>query len=218
MHNNPNEINKKRFYYSLIRTDVHNLLLGPTSFYWQHDHDSFYGWSVLSLHMRLGWEDRNEVRTVYGNLFDSSQDYSVLRAVFWNGIVERAKVRKEKEAYIGQLPARFIEIPVSLLREWLNEFDDLSLKIDLSSQLDESVKVRRLRIERDYYSEIFEYIWQKENELFSELNNKWQKVWDQMTELLSSSKIVTDFSEEYSAYEGRVHYNLDAYSADIFDH
>jgi hypothetical protein len=39
-----------------------------------------------------------------------------------------------------------------------------------------------------------------------------------MTELLSSSKIVTDFSEEYSAYEGRVHYNLESYSVDIFDH
>jgi hypothetical protein len=179
------------------------------------DGESFYGWSTLSLELRPEKVDHVESRVVYANLFDTSQKVAILRAVYWNGTATKKEMAalKDEETFELILPARFVKLPVEICHTWLSEFDNINITVNTPKKDDEKLHIKRLRIERDYKSNIFEKIWQTQDETHFFLNQKWDAVWTQMTKALNEEPSVDDFSESFWFVNPQVKYNFRSYQS-----
>jgi hypothetical protein len=177
---------------------------------------SFYGWPTLSLEVTTGQTDRVESRTMYANLFDDLQHFAILRAVNWDGRLIKKTVVEQGENFKLMLPARFVKIPVEWARTWLSEFDGMNVAINEVLSDDNTVDIRRLRIEQDYKTCVFEKIWQTHNSSYAPLNQKWDGVWRQMTGALTNEPLVTDFDEDFWFVNPEIVYDLQTYQPDWF--
>ena len=175
--------------------------------------DLFYGWPQLHLGLRPTAHDASESRVVFANLFDKSQGVAILRAVTWDRQIsaQRSVVSNAPKHARPKLPARFVVVSTSDLMLWLSEFKNIRTAIDDDCGANRSLKLRRLRIERDYLSCIQEKVWRHEAPRYSRLNRRWDRVWKNMTEVLMVSPPITDFSEVFWFLKGHVRYDHRSY-------
>lgn len=150
----------------------------------------FYGWSTLSLETKHATQDVLEARTVYANLFNGDQPEAVLRAVFWDGELMKRSILSHNQPSELVLPNRFVRIPIKRLQDWLAEFSSLSVPIDEVPRDDSTGSIRRLKIQREIITSMFEKIWQVHPITHASLEDAWDRVWTQMTEELGIAPTV----------------------------
>lgn len=169
----------------------------------QQDGDLFYGWRALSLAGRYNWPLRIESRIVYANLFDPVQSIAVLRAVSWDYGIAHQAISELRESAPLVVPVRFVEVPVPHVREWLAKFKDLTVTAEQTEVHDETVPIRRLRIEWEYTSCVLEKIWQEQGPQHEPLLTAWSQVWEAMGNSLRTSPQleIPMIDEDFSAVQ-----------------
>lgn len=184
--------------FGTVRVRALAILHGPADITLQQSSaEGFYGWPLLNLEAQEGRKDRIESRIVYANLFDEEQATAVLRSVFWDGEAARTVYRQREQPFRLSLPARFVLVSVQQAREWLSQFDNASTVINDAIGEEDTVIIRRLRIERDYKSTVFEKVWQAQDKSHETLNQRWDQVWSYMTESLQTGPLISDADEDF---------------------
>lgn len=179
------------------------------------DGEPFYGWRTLHLEARSAESDQLETRIVYANLLDISQHYVIMRAVHWNGGRIKASIKQTGSTPPLILPARFVKLPAEQLRSWLSEFDGLEVTIRTALPISQLGAIKRLRIEMDYKTCVFEEIWQTKNDHHILLDQKWAAVWEHMTEILQERSGILSYDEDFRFVQPEFIYDLEAYSPSI---
>lgn len=205
--------NKTKLSYGLERVRAGGTLRGPANITLQQSSEKgFYGWPLLSLEAQEGRTDRIESRIIYANLFNEEQATAVLRSVYWDGEIARKAYRQKEQPFQLYLPARFVQMPTQQVREWLSQFDGASTIVNDAIGEDDTIIIRRLRIERDYKASVFEKIWQVQDESHAALNQRWNQVWQHMTESLSkveSAIRISDVDEDFWLGRPWVRYDME---------
>lgn len=181
----------------------------------QPELDLFYGWSVLTLAGRYDWPFRIESRIVYANLFDTEQPIAVLRAVSWDYGIAHQAISELRESAPLAVPVRFVEVPLPHVREWLTKFKDLTVTAEQTEVHDETLPIRRLRIEWEYTSCVLEKIWKEQGPQHEPLLTAWSQVWVAMGNALRTSPQleISMIDEDFSA----VHPDRSAYAPRDYD-
>jgi hypothetical protein len=134
--------------------------------------------------------------------------------VQWDGETTKKTIKEDNSKNFELImSARFILIPVKKLKDWLLEFDNLNILITESSG-DKKAKIRKLRIEANYNSSVFEKIWQAEDKNHQILNQKWDNVWLLMSEALSIEPVFSNFNEDFWLFNPIFRYNFQNYQPD----
>lgn len=204
------------------------ILQGPKSMIWNSETKDeipfLYGWAILSLTTTTATLPACiESRSVYADLTDDSQEFAILRAVYWDWAIARKATKAQKaankqESKIKQnIPARFIKLPITQLVEWLSAFDNVSTSVDEPCTYSKEGPIRGLRVERDYTACIFEKVWQEDDTEHSLLKRQWNKIWQQMTEALINEPIVSRVQEDYWLINLEPNYDFDAYKPNKFE-
>ncbi len=202
--------------FGTIRVNARAIWRGPLNLVVRNlNGEKFYGWPTLLLEIKLPQRDYVESRAVYANLYDKSQKSAILRAVAWDGATVRRTLREHPRDFRLALPARFVAIPVRRLAKWLDEFENLTIQVS-HFESDELTNIKRLRIERDYTSQIFEKVWQTRNPEHNFLNASWGHVWMQMTKVLASAASVNVPDEDFWFVNPEIRYDLENYQSDVY--
>jgi len=184
--------------YGTVRVRAQAVLHGPANItVRQLCGEGFYGWPVLTLEAQASQADKVESRIVYANPFNEGQHVAVLRSVYWDGEAARKAYREQGQRLKLSMPARFVQIPADQVREWVSQFDGVGIVINDAVGESGTVDIRRLRIERDYKSSVFEKIWQMQDADHALLNRRWGHVWQHMTDALESKPLIPDPDEDF---------------------
>jgi hypothetical protein len=183
----------------------------PQSLAWEWQGDpNGYGSSVLVL--EYGTSDLlMETRTLYGDMLDAEQQHAILRAAQWKMDDAYKSITKQGDAFVLNMPARYVVVPVKTMVDWLSMFANLSVQVNLISDADRTMGVRRLRIQQDFVTHAFERAWEGDRIENHELNQRWNRVWDLMTEALSAEPTIDTFRESFWGDTSRVKYDLERY-------
>jgi len=204
---------------SVIRIQARAIWRGPQSVELHDDGGvSFYGWRTLALELRPGKADRIESRSVYANLYDRTQPTAILRAVYWDGELVRRQTKQPEDKdrpFRLKVPARFVQMPVDRLVAWLAQLEGVSIPVDDMCGDDGATSIRRLRIERDYLSCIFEKVWRLEDPKHARLNKRWDQIWQEMNTSLTNEQLVGNVVENFWFVKPRVRYDLRAYDISL---
>jgi hypothetical protein len=138
---------------------------------------------------------RIESRAVYAYLTHEEQHNAILRAVYWDSQTIIGKSREDTSPI--KIPARFVQIPVSLIQQWLHTFDTVQTSIRVSAHDDKSLPICSLRVETEAVDSAFEKVWQVVESEDSELNRLWQDVWLQMGRSLRTAPSITNLEESF---------------------
>ena len=203
----------------LVRRQVFSFWRGPRAIEASIDAKTqFWGWQTVSLDRRAdhGLDPELESRSVYGVVHNESEDLAILRAVYWNHATERELMKQDGFNYTFGMPARFVKVSADQLRDWIGRFSGATVPISASWGRNIPDSVRRLRIESDYYSSVFESTWGGGAEAFEDLSQRWETVGHEMTGALQTAPVVTEISEEFAHPEGTPRYDLKGYRPDAF--
>jgi len=192
------------------RVDAVAICTGPASITARLQEQIFWGWPILKLEITAADADLVESRTVYADLVDDSQRVAVLRAVHWDGKSAKRAISTGQPFELA-LPARFTVLPVVRLRTWLSEFEGVSVSLHILLERDPAIDIRKLRIELDYKTWIFEKVWQLADSNHAILNQKWNKMWNEMTDILISQPALDDFYEDFWFVNPEVRYDVESY-------
>jgi hypothetical protein len=213
MNNSSEPQSSSRLLVSTIRAHISRVYLGPMSVSFEWRNQPFWGWPVLSLGIRRLPEDWLESRTVYANPFDKTQRWALLRAITWDRIMTRQIIESEQEHAL-RVPAKFVVVSQRHLDSWLQEFDGVNILVRTAAGLDYLGEVRRIRIELNYATSIFEKLWQTDDAEYTKLNMRWSGVWQNMTNVLRRKSAYMDFSENFRDSASNVEYAFDEYRPD----
>jgi len=207
--------------FSIVRIQANNILRGPQNILWSSGREEDppnYGWKVLSLsQIKPAPLDKMEVRSVYANLFDPTQQFAVLRAVSWNGELIRQIIKTQgHQNFTLVMPARFVKIPAKKLIAWLSDFEGITVLLDEECP-DEDSDINGLRIERDHGVCIFEKVWYTENTSHKMLSQKWKEIWKETTDTLINEPSVTNLDEKFWFIKPEVLYKFQSYQPNWID-
>lgn len=204
--------------FSQIRMHVEAALRGPRDILWPSQtstESSDYGWPVLSLALSSSQTDQMEYRTIYANYLNEDQNTAILRAVYWDGETSRKAFRKEEANFVPALSAKFSSIRADDLLKCLSFFNDTSITISSILPSKKLKFIKKIRIEYDYASNTYESSWSSdnlENEVFEQ---KWNKIWFLMTEILDNAYINVDVEENYWLVQPIVVYDFQTYQSNF---
>lgn len=210
-----NQADQIRKRLSSIRKDALIMYRGPHSISFAVDEEKFWGWATLTLEVQTAKLDVIESRSVYANLFDEGQTLTVLRAAYWDGPSARQKLRKEHQ-YDILLPARFVQLKAERLRLWLSDLNGLNIQLHTAYEADGNTEIRKLRIELDYVTWVFERVWQLTDSGYALLNQRWNHVWNQMTQALMNEPVIQNFEEHFLFPVPKVRYNFSTYQPERY--
>lgn len=176
-----------------IRTQAFNVFRGPQSIVLINPQDNstaFYGWAILALQISPHFLDKVESFIVYANPYDESQEFVVLRYLFWDGVAARKEFSTNSNFPL-KFPAKFVKIPLAKLQAWFGRFKTLAVPISAENS-DSLGFIRRLNLSWEYKSQVFEKIWQPSHE-YVELTVNWNAVWAEMVATLAAGELL-DFT------------------------
>ncbi len=205
----------KSTYYGRARRTASGLWRGSD---YMHDQDDDHPWSgfcVLRLAIVMSeaitMNHQIESRAAYASLARETEQNAILRAVYWDSWTAVGKGRD----YTGpiKVPARFVHIPIFLVRQWLSAFDHLQTSIRAFASTDETVPICSLQVKTEASQCAFEKVWQVVPGEEEELNLLWQVVWQQMGESLLTAPSVAPPEESFPRVDGDPSaYDLQAYT------
>lgn len=192
----------KSSYYGRARRTAFALWRGPN---YMRNTDEEHPWSglcVLRLAMRKDTPEARyqlEARAVYAYLAYEDQQHAILRATYWDSQTARGKSREDTGPI--KVPVRFVQIPLSLIQQWLHAFDAIPTSIRAFAHTDDTLPICSLRVETEAVDCAFEKVWQVVNSEDGELNRVWQEIWHQMGAALQTAPHVTDIEERFPRVE-----------------
>ena len=113
------------------------------------------------------------------------------------------------------LPAQFVKLPVQKLKNWLNVFEGLTTIISRRDNRVDTINIKRLRIEYDNVAPMFEQIWQNEEPEYQQLNNHWEQVWLDTTNVLPTEPAFNGVDERFDFALSEFTYDLQAYKPNL---
>jgi hypothetical protein len=161
-----------------------------------------------------------EARAVYA-YYDSfvgeAQSDAVLRAVYWDSKTVVSKSRDDPPADTPfTIPAKFVQVPITQVRQWVQAFDSLQTSLQVVSRPDDSLPICSLRIETNYVDNVFEKVWQVLPGERDELTRVWLHIWHEMGKALHVCPIITDITESFPHIEGKPEaYDFQAYEPSL---
>ncbi len=181
----------------------------------------FYGWRTLALDVRIdhkGSRPEFESRIVYANLSDETQPNAILRAVYWNNDVERARLAEEGMAYRLGLPARFVWVPTAMLNSWIETLHGVSTDVNVRPGIDPLLPVRRLLVKMDYKICVFEKVWRYRESPSTALDLAWDGIWNKMGDALSNgTPSMSRLDEAFEPSVTQPFYDLESYLPNRWD-
>lgn len=205
----------KSSFYGQVRRTAYALWTGSDYLHNQSNSNPLGGDCLL----RLAIQKRNsvnpqiEARAVYA-YYDSfvgeTESDAVLRAVYWDS---QTVVRTSSlEVTPIQIPARFVQVPIIQVRQWIGTFDGIQTPIQVFPLSDDNLPICSLRVEVDYLHSVLEKIWQVIPNEQNELTRVWLDIWHQMGKALQVCPIITDITESFPHIEGKPEaYDFQAY-------
>ena len=197
--------------FSAVRLRTRWAWVGPEYLSWEEDSEPYAGMPVISLSLTSFDKDQIDSRVVYADMFDESQESAILRAAYWNGDPIRKAVRDEGTDFTPVIPVKFVRIDIKELNTWLIELDGLRVQIPSKCERVPTEDIRSLRTSVDYKSCIFEFVWQSNEKRLETLNNKWNSIWQKMSDALSINDSMVSFEEHYWFVEPKFRYELVSY-------
>lgn len=198
-----------------VRVRAQAVWRGPNFIYWKpvDDDTTYYGWPVLALEANRASTDHVESRQVYANIYSDYQAYALLRAVYWNGEAARKCIHATRaEDFQLVMPAAFVLLPARQLEVWISRLS--GLRVSLSSGEDDfSVDIRNLCVQLNYEVGIFEKAWMTKDQHHVELNQLWDEIWTEMTEILTKEPAFTRFQETFWLRDIEFEYDFQSYEA-----
>ena len=198
-----------------VRRTAYDLWRGPNYLRNQGRVNFWGGYCVLrlALRQRTSGDPQIEARAVYASFADETQPDAILRAMSWDSKTVVQKSRDDPpENTPFTIPAKFVQVPIAQVRQWVKTFDGLQTSLQIFPQQDDGLPICSLRIETDYVYNAFEKIWQVLPGEQSELLRAWQKVWHEMGNILQAFPALTDIEESFPHVEGKPEvYDFQAY-------
>lgn len=188
----------KTTFYGHVRGTAYDLWRGPDYISSQNENSPLGGFCVLRLAIRKGISAKPmiESRAVYTILRPDEPQDAILRAVYWDSkTVAPSSNRYDYRPF--KIPAKFVQIPLMLLQQWISSLEGLQTFIQTTSHEDDSLPICTLKIATEAVSSLFEKTWQVVEGENSELNRIWQAIWQQMGLALEISPILTDVEESF---------------------
>ena len=211
----------KKTFYGRVRRTAYDLWRGPdyVENVEKEDEDNpLGGFCVLRLAIRKGETARPliESRAVYAILrLDDPQD-AILRAIYWDNKEIMHTTHSTPYDTPFKIAAKFVQIPLTLVQQWISSLENLQTSIQTSSHEDDSLPICTLRVETETVSSVFEKTWQVVEGENSELNHIWQVIWQQMGLALETSPIITDVEESFPCIKPELDvYDLQAYKPSL---
>lgn len=202
----------KPSYHGRARKTAHALWKGSDYMLNQADDHSWSGFCVLRLAMRQETATGHEIeaRAAYASLADKTEQNAILRAVYWDSRTLAGKSREDTGPI--KVPARFVQIPISLVHQWLRAFDAVLTSIRVFAHSDDNSPICSLRIETNYVDSAFEKVWQALPGERDELTRVWLDRWHDMGKALQTYSAITGIEESFPCVEGKPEaYDFQAY-------
>ncbi len=201
--------------YGRERLTAYALWRGPDFVRIRADGDLSGGHCVLRLALRQGNSSHPQIegRAAFASFHYEEQPDAIVRAMSWE---KRLGVRTNRTDPLSEtpftIPAKFVRVPIALVRQWVKRFDGMQTTLQLTPQEDDSLPICSLRIEADYVYNAFEKVWQVIPGDSSEPLRAWLEVWHDMGMALQTQQALTDVEESFPCVEGRPEvYDLQAY-------
>jgi hypothetical protein len=207
----------KKTFYGYVRRTAYDLWRGPDYISDPDENSLLSGSCVLRLAIRKGETAKPmiEARAVYTILHPDGPQDAILRAVYWDSkTVAHSSNRYDSTPF--KIPAKFVQIPLTLLQPWISSLENLQTSIQTSSHEDDSLPICTLRVETEAVSSVFEKTWQVVEGENSELNRIWQGIWQQMGLALATAPIITGLEESFPCIKPEIDvYDLQAYKPSL---
>lgn len=204
-------------FYGQVRSTAYNLWRGSDWLANRDDSNFCGGHRILRLAMRQGTssDPQIETRAVYAYVADETQPDAIVRAVFWDSkTVVRRGHRDPNDPPANTpftIPAKFVQIPITHVRRWVQRFDGLQTSLQVVS-VEEDLPICSLRIETSYVDNVFEKVWQVLPGEQDEITRIWLEVWHEMGHMLQTCQALTSVKESFPCVEGKPEvYDLQAY-------
>jgi len=179
--------------------------------------ERFYGWPYILLAVRAPTLDWQETRIVYANIYDKFQKYGIIRSVLWNGTHARKLFRTDPSSVSLSIPAKFVVIPMDRVEFCLKPFQRVSSPV-LVKDDEPKIEIRRIRIERDYATGVFERTWHLSSipKSLRALDEAWSTVWEYLGEDLHRSNQIEDIEEDFWIENFQMNYDFEGYNNKLF--
>ena len=181
-----------------------DLWRGPDFLKTRDEEEPFGGGCLLYLALREGETGQRlqiESRAIYSNFVERQ---AVLRAVYWDNQVVRLDGRRMDLPIpvVKQVPARFVQVPMIQVQQWLDAFRDIETPILVEPQ-EGALPICTLRITLSHVASVFEKVWEVTPGSTSPLQQAWNEVWQQLGEALRTSPALalTDIEESFPNVE-----------------
>jgi len=207
----------KSTFYGHVRRTAYELWRGPDYVLTPDEDNPVGGLCILRLALRKGTSMKPliESRAVYTSLTDDTQHGAILRAVYWDS--QTVKRDSPPETTPIRIPAKFVQVPVERVRQWISAFDNLPTSLRVSRQQDDSLPICSLRIEIDPVDSVFEKVWRVIQNEDIELNHTWQDIWQEMNLALQTCPSITEMEEDFPCVKSQPDdvYDLQAYKPSL---
>ena len=208
----------KPSFYGRVRRTAYDLWRGPDYISDPDEESPLHGFCVLRLAIRKGETAKPliESRAVYTILYRDDPQDAILRAVYWDNKDIIGTTHSTPYDTPFKIPAKFVQIPLTLVQQWISSLEHLQTSIQTSSHEDDTLPICTLRVETEAVSSVFEKTWQVVEGENSELNRIWQQIWQQMGLALETAPIITDLEESFPCIKPeRDVYDLQAYKPSL---
>lgn len=210
---NPNqdEVQKQ---YAAARRQAKTIYRGPDNIVIPDENGghAFYGWRILALEARWGGvQDIVESHVVYANLLNALQQTAILRTTLWDSNDIRRQIAASDVPYRLTLPARFVHVPTDVVRTWVTSFEDMRVPFSTRQDHAEDTIIKRVRIEWDYATTVWERMWRLDDASLHELDRNWADVWAAMAESAEGATAVTGMDEGFFQVPLDFAYDTEAY-------
>lgn len=209
----------KRSFYGRVRSTAYELWRGSDRLANREDDNFCGGYRILRLALRQGTssDPQIEARAAYAYLASETPPDAILRAMFWDSKTVVRKSRDDPPADTPfTIPAKFVQIPITQVRQWVQKFDGLQTSLQVVSQEDDSLPICSLRIETNYVDNVFEKVWRVLPGERDALTRLWLEVWHEMGHILQTYPAITGIEESFPCVEGRPEvYDFQAYEPSL---
>lgn len=203
--------------FNRYRKQIQYVLNGPREIKGVIGGDHFYGWPYFLLAVRAPVLDWQETRIIYANIYDKFQKYGVIRSTLWNGTNARQLFRQDPLSYSPSIPARFVVVPIDKIKLYMEPFRKVSAPV-LSKDIEPQIEIRRIRIERDYITGVFERTWHlgSVSKSLRALDKAWSIVWNYLVKDLNNADEIEKLEEDFWIDSFQPNYDIEGYNNKLF--
>ena len=192
----------KETFYGHVRRTAFTLWKGPDyveNVEEEEEDNPLGGDCILRLALRKGETAKPmiEARAVYASLRPDDSHDALLRAIYWDNKAIAHTTHSTPLDTPFKIAARFVQIPLALLYQWIHLLENLQASVQTTSHEDDTLPICTLKVETNTVSSLFEKTWQMVEGENEDINRIWQVIWQEMEQVLQTAPIVTAVEESF---------------------